>query len=71
MKDDVVRKAFGTILEASERLGEGKGKGFSEFEQIMSLKKGLVQIGVTSRCSHRASHTFTSEDGQMKHHYRL
>lgn len=64
MKDDVVRKAFGTILQASERLGKAKEKVFSEFEQIMSLKKDLFKLSDEQMLT-QGSHTFTSEDGQM------
>ncbi|MDY0102801.1 MAG: DUF3164 family protein [Lentimicrobium sp.] len=64
MKDDVVRKAFGTILDVSKTLGQTKEKVFSEFEQIMKLKKDLFQLSDEQMLT-QGSHTFTSEDGQM------
>lgn len=64
MKDEAVRKAFGTVLEASERLAEAKEKIFNEFEQIMKLKKDLFKLSDEQMLT-QGSHTFTSEDGQM------
>lgn len=64
MKDDVVRKAFATILDASEQLGATKDKIFGEFDQIMKLKKDLFKLSDEQMLT-QGSHTFTSEDGQM------
>ncbi|HOI31199.1 MAG: DUF3164 family protein [Bacteroidales bacterium] len=64
IKDEVVRKTFVMLQEASDKLLEVKEQVYQNFEQVMALKKELFNLSDEQLLT-QGSHTFTSSDGVM------